>query len=53
MDTQVYSGLQNQTMTDRTKKLCPSHEDGDNYWSASLAKGRGSSTFRRGRSATN
>ena len=24
-DIQVYSGLQNQTMSDRTKKLCPSH----------------------------
>jgi aminoglycoside phosphotransferase (APT) family kinase protein len=27
-DIQVYSGLQNQTMTERTKKLCPSHEGG-------------------------
>jgi alcohol dehydrogenase (cytochrome c) len=27
-EIQVYSGLQNQTMTDRTKRLCPSHEGG-------------------------
>jgi hypothetical protein len=33
-DIQVYSGLQNQTMSDRNKKLCPSHEGGNNYWSA-------------------
>jgi alcohol dehydrogenase (cytochrome c) len=37
-DIQVYSGLQNQTMTDRTKKLCPSHEGGNNYWSASFSQ---------------
>jgi alcohol dehydrogenase (cytochrome c) len=37
-DIQVYSGLQNQTMTDRTKKLCPSHEGGSNYWSASFSQ---------------
>src|ERR1700730_6656625 len=36
-DIQVYSGLQNQTLTDRTKKLCPSHEGGNNYWSASYS----------------
>jgi alcohol dehydrogenase (cytochrome c) len=37
-DIQVYSGLQNQTLTDRTKKLCPSHEGGNNYWSASYSQ---------------
>ena len=26
-----------QTMTDRTKRLCPSHEGGNNYWSASYS----------------
>jgi alcohol dehydrogenase (cytochrome c) len=36
-DIQVYSGIQNQTMTDRTKKLCPSHEGGNNYQSASFS----------------
>jgi alcohol dehydrogenase (cytochrome c) len=36
-DIQVYSGRQNQTLTDRTKKLCPSHEGGNNYWSASYS----------------
>jgi alcohol dehydrogenase (cytochrome c) len=37
-DIQVYSGLQDQTLTDRTKKLCPSHEGGNNYWSASYSQ---------------
>jgi alcohol dehydrogenase (cytochrome c) len=37
-DIQVYSGVQNQTMTDRTKKLCPSLEGGNNYWSASFSQ---------------
>jgi hypothetical protein len=37
-DIQVYSGLQNQTMTERTKKLCPSHEGANNYWSASFSQ---------------
>jgi alcohol dehydrogenase (cytochrome c) len=36
-DIQIYSGLQNLTLTDRTKKLCPSHEGGNNYWSASYS----------------
>jgi alcohol dehydrogenase (cytochrome c) len=36
-DIQVYSGLQNQTPTDRTKKLCPSHDGGSNFWSASYS----------------
>jgi alcohol dehydrogenase (cytochrome c) len=37
-DIQVYSGLQNQTLTDRTKRICPSHEGGNNYWSASFSQ---------------
>jgi alcohol dehydrogenase (cytochrome c) len=37
-DIQVYSGLQNQTLTDRTKRICPSHEGGNNYWSASYSQ---------------
>jgi glucose dehydrogenase len=37
-DIQVYSGLQNQTPTDRTKKLCPSHDGGSNFWSASYSQ---------------
>jgi alcohol dehydrogenase (cytochrome c) len=36
-DIQVYSGQQNMTMTDRTKKLCPSWVGGNNYWSASYS----------------
>jgi alcohol dehydrogenase (cytochrome c) len=37
-DLQVYSGLQNQTMTERTKRLCPSHEGGNNYQSTSYSQ---------------
>ena len=37
-DIQVYSGLQNLTPTDRTKKLCPSHDGGSNFWSASYSR---------------
>jgi alcohol dehydrogenase (cytochrome c) len=37
-DIQVYSGQQNMTMTDRTKKLCPSWVGGKNYWSASYSR---------------
>jgi alcohol dehydrogenase (cytochrome c) len=36
-DIQVYSGLQNQTLSDRTKKLCPSHDGGSNFWSTSYS----------------
>jgi alcohol dehydrogenase (cytochrome c) len=36
-DVQVYSGMQNQTLTDRTKKLCPSMSGGNNFWSASYS----------------
>jgi alcohol dehydrogenase (cytochrome c) len=37
-DVQVYSGVQNQTPSDRTKKLCPSHDGGSNFWSASYSR---------------
>jgi len=37
-DIQVYSGLQNFTLSDRTKKLCPSHDGGNNFWSASYSR---------------
>jgi alcohol dehydrogenase (cytochrome c) len=36
-DVQVYSGLQNMTPTDRTKKLCPSMGGGNNFWSSSYS----------------
>jgi alcohol dehydrogenase (cytochrome c) len=31
-DLQVYSGMQNQTLADPTKKLCPSMNGGNNFW---------------------
>ena len=31
-DIQIYSGQQNQTVADPTKKLCPSMQGGNNYW---------------------
>jgi alcohol dehydrogenase (cytochrome c) len=37
-DIQIYSGQQNMTLTDRTKKLCPSWIGGNNYWSASYSR---------------
>jgi alcohol dehydrogenase (cytochrome c) len=37
-DIQVYSGQQTMTLTDRTKKLCPSWIGGNNYWSASYSR---------------
>jgi alcohol dehydrogenase (cytochrome c) len=37
-DIQVYSGQQSMTLTDRTKKLCPSLLGGNNYWSASYSR---------------
>ena len=37
-DIQVYSGLRAMTLTDRTKKLCPSWLGGNNYWSASYSR---------------
>ena len=36
-DIQVYSGVQAMSATDPTKRLCPSHEGGNNYWSASYS----------------
>jgi alcohol dehydrogenase (cytochrome c) len=37
-DIQLYSGQQAMTLTDRTKKLCPSWLGGNNYWSASYSR---------------
>jgi len=37
-DIQAYSGRQNQTMSDRTKKLCPNMGGGNNYYSASYSQ---------------
>jgi alcohol dehydrogenase (cytochrome c) len=37
-DIQAYSGQQAMTLTDRTKKLCPSWLGGNNYWSASYSR---------------
>jgi alcohol dehydrogenase (cytochrome c) len=31
-DLQAYSGMQNQTLADPTKKLCPSMNGGNNFW---------------------
>jgi alcohol dehydrogenase (cytochrome c) len=36
-DIQVYSGKQNQTLADRTKKLCPSMGGGNNYFPAAYS----------------
>src|SRR5258707_6407290 len=36
-DLQVYSGGQNQTLTDRTKKLCPAMSGGNNFWPSSYS----------------
>ena len=36
-DIQVYSGQQNQTLADPTKKLCPSMQGGNNYWPAAYS----------------
>ncbi|HEY7301320.1 MAG TPA: PQQ-binding-like beta-propeller repeat protein [Xanthobacteraceae bacterium] len=38
LDVQVYSGLQNQTLADRTKKLCPSMSGGNNYWPSAYSR---------------
>ena len=40
-DIQVYSGLQNQTLTDRTKKLCPSMGGGNNFYPSSYSQRTG------------
>ena len=37
-DLQVYSGLQNQTLADRTKKLCPAMSGGNNFWPSSYSQ---------------
>jgi alcohol dehydrogenase (cytochrome c) len=37
-DLQVYSGMQNQTPADPTKKLCPSMQGGNNYWPAAYSQ---------------
>jgi alcohol dehydrogenase (cytochrome c) len=37
-DLQVYSGTQNQTPADPTKKLCPSMSGGNNYWPAAYSQ---------------
>jgi len=37
-DLQVYSGRQNQTVADPTKKLCPSMGGGNNYWPAAYSR---------------
>jgi alcohol dehydrogenase (cytochrome c) len=36
-DIQVYSGQQNQTLTDRTRKMCPSMSGGNNFWPPSYS----------------
>jgi alcohol dehydrogenase (cytochrome c) len=36
-DVQSYSGRQNQTVADPTKKLCPSMSGGNNFWPASYS----------------
>ena len=36
-DIQVYSGKQNQTLAEPTKKLCPSMAGGNNYWPPSYS----------------
>ena len=42
-DIQVYSGMQNQTPAEPTKKLCPSMQGGSNYWPTAYSRktGRG------------
>jgi alcohol dehydrogenase (cytochrome c) len=37
-DIQVYSGLQNQTVADPTKKLCPSMSGGNNFWPSAYSQ---------------
>jgi alcohol dehydrogenase (cytochrome c) len=37
-DLQVYSGKQNQTLNDPTKRLCPSMSGGNNYWPAAYSQ---------------
>jgi alcohol dehydrogenase (cytochrome c) len=37
-DIQVYSGLQNQTLADPTRKLCPSMSGGNNFWPSAYSQ---------------
>jgi alcohol dehydrogenase (cytochrome c) len=37
-DLQVYSGVQNQTLAERTKRLCPSMGGGNNFWPSSYSQ---------------
>ena len=37
-DVQVYSGMQNQTVADPTKKLCPSMSGGNNFWPSAYSQ---------------
>ncbi len=37
-DLQVYSGMQNQTLADPTKKLCPAMSGGNNFWPSSYSQ---------------
>jgi alcohol dehydrogenase (cytochrome c) len=41
LDLQVYSGLQNQTPTNRTRKLCPSMSGGNNFWPSTYSRKTG------------
>ncbi len=41
LDLQVYSGKQNQTLNDRTKKLCPAMSGGNNYWPTAYSQKTG------------
>ena len=40
-DIQVYSGMQNQTPAEPTKKLCPSMQGGSNYWPTAYSRKTG------------
>ncbi len=37
-DIQVYSGMQNQTLANPTRKLCPSMQGGNNFWPAAYSQ---------------
>ncbi|HEY6255200.1 MAG TPA: PQQ-binding-like beta-propeller repeat protein [Xanthobacteraceae bacterium] len=37
-DVQVYSGMQNQTLADPTKKLCPHMNGGNNFWPSAYSQ---------------
>jgi alcohol dehydrogenase (cytochrome c) len=37
-DLQVYSGVQNQTLAERTKRLCPAMSGGNNFWPSSYSQ---------------